>query len=188
MRLYARQKIFSFRTVFSILDSNGRVRYTVRGEILSFARKLHVYDSSGREVALLRGRIISLLPTYDIYIGGRKAARIIKRISLFRPSYVIRDCNWRVQGNFVQHSYKMIDGRRNEVATIRKRWLTIGDCFELNVPDPSNELLAVCMMLAIDCVMDDQARSGSTVGSTSTNSSTANASLSAAETKTDTNN
>lgn len=156
MRLYARQKVFSFRTVFSILDSSGRVRYTVRGELLSLTRKLHVYDSSGREVALLRGRIINLLPTYDIYIGGRKAARIVKRLTLFRPSYVIRDCNWRVEGDFLQHKYSMYNGHRNKVATISKRWMSIGDCFELNVPDPDNEVLAVCMMLAIDCVMDDQ--------------------------------
>ena len=156
MRLYARQKVFSFRTVFNILDSGGRVRYTVRGELLSLTKKLHVFDSSGREVALLRGKIISLLPTYDIYIGKRKAARITKRLTFFRPSYVITDCNWRVEGDFLQHNYSMYSGRRNRVATISKKWISIGDCFELVVPDPENEVLAVCMMLAIDCVMDDQ--------------------------------
>ena len=156
MRLYARQKYFSFRTVFSILDSNGRVCYTVKGEIFSLTKKLHVYDNTGREVAILRGRIIKLLPTYDIFIGGRKAASIAKRLTLFRPSYVIRDSNWRVEGDFLQHRYSMYDGRRNKVASISKKWLTFGDCFELNVPDPDNEVLAVCMMLAIDCVMDDQ--------------------------------
>lgn len=156
MRLYARQKYFSFRTVFSILDSNGRVRYTVKGEIFSLTKKLHVYDNTGREVAVLRGRIVSLLPTYDIFIGGRKTANITKRLTLFRPSYVIRDCNWKVDGDFMQHRYAIYDGRRNKVASISKKWLTFGDCFELNVPDPDNEVLAVCMMLVIDCVMDDQ--------------------------------
>jgi uncharacterized protein YxjI len=162
MRLYARQRVFSFRTVFNILDSRGRVRYTVKGELLSLTKKLHVFDSSGREVALLRGKIISLLPTYDIYIGNRKAARIVKRLTLFRPSYVITDCNWRVEGNLLQHSYSLYNGRRNRVATISKRWMSIGDCFELDVPDPENEVLAVCMMLAIDCVMDDQEASSLT--------------------------
>ena len=159
MRLYARQKYFSFRTVFSILDSRGRVRYTVRGEIFSLTKKLHVYDSEGREVAVLRGRIIKLLPTYDVFIGGSKAANITKKLTLFRPSYVIRDCNWRVDGDFMQHRYGIYDGHRNKVASISKKWLTFGDCFELDVPDPDNEVLAVCMMLAIDCVMDDQAMS-----------------------------
>ena len=153
MRLYARQKVFSFRTTFSIVDEHGRPHYTVKGEILTIGKKLHVYDASGREVALLREKLIKLLPTYDIYIGGRPVARIVKRLSILKPSYEIRECGWRVEGNFLQHDYRIYNGVV-AVAGIRKRWLSFGDCFELDVPDSRNELLAVCVMLAIDCVMD----------------------------------
>lgn len=153
MRLYARQKVFSFRTVFSITDERGREHYRVRGEVFTLGSRLHVYDSTGREAAVIRQRILNLLPTYDIYIGGRHAARIVKKITLLRPSYVIRGCNWKVQGNFLQHDYRIYRGV-SAIAGIRKRWLSFGDCFELDVPDRNNELLAVCMMLVIDCVMD----------------------------------
>lgn len=153
MRLYARQKVFSFRTVFSITDERGNDRYRVRGELLTLGKRLHVYDNNGREVAMIRQRLLNLLPTYDIYIGGRHAARIVKKITLLRPSYVIRGCNWKVQGNFLQHDYRIYRGM-SAIAGIRKRWLSFGDCFELDVPERENELLSVCMMLVIDCVMD----------------------------------
>lgn len=153
MRLYARQKVFSFRTVFSITDERGNDRYRVRGELLTLGKRLHVYDNNGSEVAMIRQRLLNLLPTYDIYIGGRHAARIVKKITLLRPSYVIRGCNWKVQGNFLQHDYRIYRGM-SAIAGIRKRWLSFGDCFELDVPERENELLSVCMMLVIDCVMD----------------------------------
>ena len=153
MRLYARQKVFSFRTVFSITDERGNDRYRVRGELLTLGKRLHVYDNNGREVAMIRQRLLNLLPTYDIYIGGRHAARIVKKITLLRPSYVIRGCNWKVQGSFLQHDYRIYRGM-SAIAGIRKRWLSFGDCFELDVPERENELLSVCMMLVIDCVMD----------------------------------
>ena len=54
MRLYARQKVFSFRTVFSITDERGNDRYRVRGELLTLGKRLHVYDNNGREVAMIR--------------------------------------------------------------------------------------------------------------------------------------
>ena len=168
MKLYARQKIFSLRTVFNIVDEHNNPRYGVRGEIFTFGRRLHVLNDRGMEAALVRQRIFRFLPTYDIYIGGRLAATIIKRFTFFRPSYVIRDCNWTVEGNFLAHDYTMYDGMGRAAATIHKTWFTIGDCFELDVRDRKDELLAVCMMLAIDCVMDDDAAAASAANTANT--------------------
>ena len=161
MKLYANQKILSLTTVFDIVDERNDPRYSVRGEFLTIGRRLHVTDRNGREVAFLRQRPFRLLPTFEIYIGDRLAARIIKRFTFFRPSYVIMDCNWTVNGDFLAHDYSMYDGTGSEVASVHKRWLTFGDCFELDVPDKRNEILAVCLMLAIDCVMDQQAAASS---------------------------
>ena len=169
MRLYAKEKIFSLRTIFNIVDEHNNPCYGVRGEIFTFGRKLHVMDRRGTEVAFLRQRLFRFLPTFDIYIGDRLAATITKRFTLLRPSYVIRDCDWTVEGDFLSHDYSMYDGRGHEVASIHKRWLSFGDCFELDVPDKRNEILAVCMMLAIDCVMDDQAAAANTTTTTSSN-------------------
>ena len=154
MRYYAREKLFSLRTIFKILDESGKEGFSVRGEILSLGKRLHVYDRAGREVALLKQRLISILPTYDIYIGGRRAAVIQKRISILKPTYSISGCNWRVKGDFLSHNYRMIDQGGHVTASIRKRWFSFGDAFELSVPDERNSLLAVCVMLVIDCVMD----------------------------------
>lgn len=44
MRLYIKQRAFSWTDKFSIKDEYGEDRYYVEGEFLSFGKKLHVYD------------------------------------------------------------------------------------------------------------------------------------------------
>ena len=49
MKLYIRQKVFSWTDRFTVRDGDGRDRYTVEGELFSWGKKLHVFDASGRE-------------------------------------------------------------------------------------------------------------------------------------------
>ena len=51
MKLYIKQKIFSWNDKFSIYDENGEERYYVEGEFFSWGKKLHVYDHAQREAA-----------------------------------------------------------------------------------------------------------------------------------------
>lgn len=44
MKLYIKQKVFSWGDKFTVKDVNGEDRYFVEGEIFSWGKKLHVYD------------------------------------------------------------------------------------------------------------------------------------------------
>ena len=54
MKLYIRQKIFSFGAKFNVTDEFEEVHYKVEGEIFTLVPKLHIYDTTGYEVALVR--------------------------------------------------------------------------------------------------------------------------------------
>ncbi len=43
------------------------------------------------------------------------------------------------------------------IVTIPKEWMTWGDCYELDIADGEDEILALAVVLAIDCVMAAQA-------------------------------
>ena len=42
MKLYIKQKVFSWGDKFTVKDATGRDRYYVEGEIFTFGKKLHV--------------------------------------------------------------------------------------------------------------------------------------------------
>lgn len=50
MKLYIKQKAFSFREKFFVKDEYECDRYYIEGEVFTLGSKLHVYDLSGNEV------------------------------------------------------------------------------------------------------------------------------------------
>ena len=45
--------------------------------------------------------------------------------------------------------------------TINKEWMTWGDSYELNIINPADELVALAVVLTIDCVMEAQSAAAS---------------------------
>ena len=157
MKLFIKQKVFSWRDKFAIKDEAERDRWFAQGEIFSFGRKLHVYDADGAEVAFIRQKVLSFLPRYYVEIAGR-TYEIVKEFTFLRPKYAIRGLGWTINGNFLEHNYTAADSR-GDVMRIAKAWLTWGDFYEIDIADPQNELLCLCVALTIDCINADAAAS-----------------------------
>ena len=158
MKLYIRQKVFSWGDRFTVKDTDGNDRYTVEGEIFSWGKKLHVYDGNNREAAFIRQEVWSFLPCYDVMIGERQVAQIVKEFSFFFPKYRIDGLGWEINGSFWDHDYQITKNGRN-IVSIHKEWMTWGDCYELEIVDPADEIIALAVVLAIDCVLAAQAAS-----------------------------
>jgi len=151
MQLYIKQKVFSWGDKFTVKDAAGQDRYTVEGEIFSWGKKLHVYDMAGREAAFIKQEIWSFLPKYCVFQAGRQIGEIKQEISLFRPRFSIDGLGWEIQGSFWEHEYEITQGGR-PIVSISKEWMTWGDSYVLNISNPADEIIALAVVLAIDCV------------------------------------
>ncbi len=156
MKLFIRQKVFSWRDRFTVWDESGAERWHAAGEIFSWGHKLHVTDPAGNEALFIREKVWSFLPRFHIFLYGRQIAEITREFTLFRPRYRIDGLGWRVDGTFWEHDYTISDGCR-DIVTIHKQWMTWGDCYELDIADPADELPALAAVLAIDCALADMA-------------------------------
>ena len=159
MKLYIKQKVFSWRDKFAVKDEAERDRWFAQGEVFSFGRKLRVYDANGAEAAFIRQKVWSFRPRYFIEIGGQEY-EFVKAFTLFRHQYSIRGLDWAIDGNFMAHEYAVADSR-GSVMQISKEWFTWGDSYALDIADPRNELLCLCVALAIDCMHADAAAASS---------------------------
>ena len=155
MRLCINQKVFSWADKFSVRDIYGEDRYFVQGEYFSLGRKLHVYDTADREVAFISQKIMTFLPKYDVYVDGRLICQITRKFSLFKPRYTIDGLNWTVDGDFWDHDY-IITEQGRQIATIHKEWLSWGDCYVADIDNSINEIMALAVVLTIDCVLASQ--------------------------------
>ena len=152
MKLYIKQKVFSWGDSFTVKDELGQDRYVVEGEVFTFGKKLHVYDLQGREVAFIKQELWSWMPTYYVFCGDRQVAQIKKEFTFLFPKYTIEGLGWEINGSFMAHDYE-ITQNGCPIVSICKEWMTWGDSYELDITDPRDEIVALAVVLTIDCVM-----------------------------------
>lgn len=161
MKLYIQQKVFSWVDRFTVKDEAGQDRYYVEGEFFSFGKKLHVYDMTGAENAFIQQKVFSFLPRFFVFVNEQQVAEIVKEFTFFGQTYTIEGLGWEVNGDFLAHDYEIVQNNRI-IVTIHKEWMTWGDCYELDIADEGDEIVALSVVLAIDSVMAEAA-SGSTL-------------------------
>ena len=157
MKLYIKEKVFTFGDQFSVMDAAGQEKYFVQGEVFSWGKKLHVYDRAGRELAFIKQELFNFLPNYEVRIGGQFAARVQGIFTLFSSKYYIAGPGWDVTGHFMEHDYIITKGN-STIVTIEKEWMTWGDSYVLDIYHPEDELLALAVVLTIDCVTENRKR------------------------------
>ena len=156
MKLAIKEKVFSLKERFEILDENGTPVYQVAGKLLSWGHKLTVYDMEGQEAAHVDQKVLSLVPKYFITEEGHEEMELKGHITLLRPHYTLETSggDWEVRGNFLGHEYEMKRGG-HLVASVNKKWFSWGDTYLLDVKEDRDVLAALGVMLAIDCVEAD---------------------------------
>ncbi len=153
MRLYIKEKVFSWTDRFTIRDENGWEKYFVEGEVFSLGRKLHLTNVGGAELALIQQQLFTLLPRYTVSVDGKEVAEIRREFTFFIERYVIYGLGWEIEGDVWAHEYRIRKGGRI-IVTIDKEWFAWGDSYVLNILDPADELLALAVVLTIDCVAE----------------------------------
>ncbi len=157
MKLYIKQRIFSWGDKFSVYDEAGNEKYYVEGEILTFGKKLHLYDLQGNELAYIEQKLLTFLPKYLIYRGDEEFAEVIKEFTFFHPEYTVNGPGWSVRGDFFDHDYEVVDGDRT-IASVSKEWFTLGDAYEITFGSEADEIAALSVVLVIDACIDAQRR------------------------------
>ncbi|RKI28753.1 hypothetical protein D7V82_13650 [bacterium 1xD8-6] len=149
MRLLIKQRVFSWSDTYDVYDEDGNAKYFVKAEFLSLGHRLHVYDQMDREVGLIKEKLLTFLPVFEIEVNGVQQGMIEQRFSLFKPKYEVDFNGWRVEGDFLGWDYDVYSGC-SAVIHITKEWLHWGDTYVIDIPNPSDELMGLLLVIAID--------------------------------------
>jgi len=158
MKLYMKQKVFSFRDKFTIKDEYGNDRYYAQGELFSWGHKLHICNAYNQEIAFVKQKILTWLPKFEVYLDGRLVTEVKKDFTFFKPKYTLTGLSWVVSGDYWAHNYTISDNGY-PIVTISKAWFSWGDSYAIDIRDGVDERLAIAVVLAIDCVLEAAQRS-----------------------------
>ena len=152
-----RQRFFSIGDDFDVLDQHGAPVFHVDGKVFSARDRVVIEDLDGAEVASVHRHLVALRPTYEIRIGGEKAAEVRKKLfTPFRDRFTIDvpgPDDLEMRGDLLDHEYTIDRGGR-EVAAVSKRWLTIRDTYAVQVAPDQDPLLVIAAVLALDLALE----------------------------------
>lgn len=158
-----RERFFDIGNDFDITDEDGRRIYRVDGKVLTLRDRLVIEDPAGQEVASVHRHLVALRPTYEIAIGGQKAAEVRKNLfTPFREKFTIDvpgPDDLTMKGDLFDHEFTVErDGR--EVAAVSKRWLRIRETFAVRIAAGEDDLLILASVLALELAMAREKREG----------------------------
>lgn len=159
-KLYIKQKVFSIGDQFTVFDEDERLRYSVKGSFMRLPKTFSIHNEKGKEVSRVTKKTISLLPKFFVEMGEKKAIEISKQLSIFKAKYSILAENLTVDGNWWDMDFE-VSQKGQKVADINKRWIAWGDTYEITILNEALEELIISLVIAIDCVKEDEATASS---------------------------
>ena len=149
MKLLFKQRLFSWFDSYDIYDEAGNTIYVVKGE-LAWGHLLRIYDANGREVGYIKQRVLTLLPKFEMYLEDRYIGCIHKEFTFFRPRFHIDYNGWRVEGDWFEWDYMILNSAGQKIADVSKELWNWTDTYVIDVVNPQDALYALMLVLAID--------------------------------------
>lgn len=151
MKLYIKQKLFTFKDRFNIKDENQVDILQVEGKVFSFGKQLSIQTMDLQQVAYVKQKVLNFLPTFEITVNDE--VHVLKKLfTFFKPAYALPSLNIRIEGNFTAHQYAIL--RDNLViANISKAFFSFADSYEVDILEDKDMNIVIAIVIAIDAVL-----------------------------------
>ncbi|TQS44754.1 LURP-one-related/scramblase family protein [Cryptosporangium phraense] len=155
-----KERFFDIGDDYDITDEHGNKVLHVDGKVLSLRNRTVIEDLQGNEVASVHRHLVSLRPTYEIRIGGEKAAEVKKKLfTPFREKFTIDvpgPDDLEMTGNLIDREFVIERGGQG-IAVVSKRWFRIRDTYAVNVLAGQDDLLILAGVVALELAMSRKA-------------------------------
>ena len=148
MKLYVNEKLFSLHNKFYVKDENDLDVYEISSKIISIGDKTTISDMSGNSIAYIEQEILHIMPHYNIYINNEFVFKISKKFQLFKNDYLLSN-GYRVEGNFFALDFTIYDDANNQIGSIKRKLISIGDKYEIDIDDVSKKEIILSIIVAI---------------------------------------
>lgn len=152
-----KEAFWSWGNDFAITDESGTPVYQVDGAAFSWGDQLSFQDTEGRELAKIAQTLFSFKPRYEIQIGGKKFAEVVKEWSWFQQKFTLDvpgPNDYSIRGSFWQHEF-VFERRGREVAKVSKSYWNWTDSYGVEIVDNEDDIAILCTCIVIDQVLHD---------------------------------
>ena len=158
-RYKIRQKMFSIGDDFWIENQDGRKVFKVDGKALRLRKTLIFEDMNGNKLCKIQERLLAIKDTMVVEDADGHQMAVIKK-GLIAPlgdhwTVTVRGGpDLDVQGNILDHEYSILQ-RRNKIAEVSKKWLSLTDTYGVEIDEGQNDILILAIAIAVDMMAHD---------------------------------
>ena len=154
IRYQMREKLVSIGDDFWIENQSGQKVYKIDGKALRVRDTLKFEDRQGNELCKIQEKKVRVKDTMKIEGPGGQTLATVKKaiITPVRDRWTIKvegGADLEIQGNIVDHEYRIEDGR-NKVAEISRKWFRVRDTYGVEIEPGQNEILILAATVAVD--------------------------------------
>lgn len=153
-RYQMRQRMLSIGDDYWIENERGERVFKVDGKALRVRQTLIFADAQGRELCKIQERMLRIKDSMEIEGPGGDRVAMVKKalITPLRDRWVVRVADGPeldVQGNILEHEYRIGDGR-DRIAEVSKKWFRVRDTYGVEIAPGQNDAVILAVTAAID--------------------------------------
>lgn len=164
-QLFIKQKVFSLGEKFKVKDQDENDVYFVEGSFMKVPKTFSIMNTAREEVATVTKKIFSFLPKFFVEVNGQEVVTIKKEFSLFKARYTIDAVGIEIRGNWWDMNFQ-VERHGEVVGKVNKEWFSWGDSYKVQILDEAVETIMIAIVVAIDCVKDDNSNAANSSIST----------------------
>ncbi|MCK8058151.1 MULTISPECIES: LURP-one-related/scramblase family protein [unclassified Fusibacter] len=156
-KLFIKQKVFKITDHYPITDENQETIYQVDQDFKLIGNTVRVSDKYGSELFVVSKEVFTLLPRFVVRFANGNEVVLKSRFTLFNKEIDIDPDGLKLflKGDFFDHNFSLYENN-TQIGSITEEYFTWGDTFVLTINDESKQDLIVAIMIAVDCIKDDQ--------------------------------
>lgn len=148
MKLFIKEKLLSMHNRYYIYNEFGEMEYEIESKVISIGDKTTIYDKNHNIVAYIEQEIFHLMPHYNIYIENEYKYQIKKELKLFKNDYELSNL-YKVTGSTFNLDFSIINNYGKEVAIVNRKFLSIGDKYQVDILDEKDLKIILTIIVAI---------------------------------------
>ena len=160
MRYLIKQKLWSWKTTFHILDEQGQPAFEAKSQGTMFNRKLLLWNPGGQVVAVIRRRWAWFWTEYIIEQPGLPPARVSTGFRWFARTYTVSRPHvppWTLVGHVFKLNYG-IEQEGRTVARISEPAWSLADTYGIEIEPGQDPVLLLSTVIVMDQIKADRRR------------------------------
>jgi len=153
-RYQMKQKLVSIGQDSYIEDSTGKRAFHVDGKAMRVRDTLLFKDMQGQTLCKIQEKKLRVKDSMKIEDDSGNQLAMVKKaiITPVRDRWTVKIGNGPdldVQGNIVDHEYKIEEGR-TKIAEVSKKWFRVRDTYGVEIAQGQNDIVILAITVAID--------------------------------------